>query len=373
MKNRFLLVFSASIGNGHNQAARAFIKAWEKNYPLQSQFIDFLADATIADKFSQWSYEFMIQHCPYVYDWLYRISDLPLVGSFLRNWTGFFVKSRIMKQINRCTYAPAGLVFTHPTPANAASMLKKSGKIDQPLIGIVTDYAIHQLWIDSGLDIYVIPHEDLKDRLIKAGIPVEKIYPLGIPIDQSFWDRNPQKEIIANKKLTILIAGGGWGMGPLKETWEILENHLSTPCQITLITGKNKALFNEMSPFIGKGRHELQVVGYTQEIDRYMSEADIFITKAGGLSTSESFACGTPLLLLPGRAGQEEDNCRFFDQRGAALFVNNLCDVPSQVNKIISSPQFKKYLTDSAIALGKPKAAIQAAEVVDKLLSVKDL
>ena len=55
VKNRFLLVFSASMGNGHNQAARAFIKAWEKNYPLQSQFIDFLAHATIADKFSQWS------------------------------------------------------------------------------------------------------------------------------------------------------------------------------------------------------------------------------------------------------------------------------------------------------------------------------
>jgi processive 1,2-diacylglycerol beta-glucosyltransferase len=126
-----------------------------------------------------------------------------------------------------------------------------------------------------------------------------------------------------------------------------------------------------MTPCIGTGRHELLVVGYTQQIDRYMSEADIFITKAGGLSTSESFACGTPLLLLPGRAGQEEDNCRFFDQRGAALFVNNLSDIPSQVNKIISSPQFKKYLTDSAIALGKPKAAVQAAEVVDKLLSGK--
>lgn len=366
MKNRYLLVFSASIGNGHNQAAKAFLEAWEKEHPLQGQFIDFLKDQTIFDRFIQWGYEFLIQHIPWLYDGMYRISDISWIGSLMRWQTGIFCSSQIEKAVQECAYPPAGLVFTHPTPANAASALKKKGKLPFPLIGIVTDFAIHELWKDMGLDFYVIPNEELASSLTTLGIPREKILPAGIPIGSSFWDASPSSSL-ESTTLNILVAGGGWGMGPLKDAVLSLEN-LSRPCKVTLITGKNQVLQKEMEPYIYQTKNQLEVVGYTSQMADYMKSADLFITKSGGLSTSESFACGTPLLLLPGRAGQEEDNWRFFEKHGAALAVNHVREIPFKVEQILQSSRFQKDLTVNAIQLGKPKAALQAAEAVENLL-----
>ena len=370
MTNRHLLVFSASIGNGHNQAAKAFITAWEKMYPQQSEFIDFVSHQTAMDRLAQWGYEFMIQHCPWAYEFMYRLSDLSWIGPFMRWQTGFFCDRRIQEWIDKSPVPPAALVFSHPTPANAASALKRKGKITIPLIGIVTDFAVHQLWQDPYLDLYIVPHEEFVQPLINQGIPPEKILPAGIPIGEAFWDIN----IIENnndhnaESLEILIAGGGWGMGPLKEAFLALEN-LSRPCNVTVITGKNEALKNELDLYVGKSRNNLDVVGYTSEIHKYMQKAHLFITKAGGLSTSESFACGTPLLLLPGRAGQEEDNCRFFDKHGAAFHVNSIKEIPQKVEKLLQSEEFRQELTQNAINLGKPHAAQNSAKRVEELLN----
>lgn len=366
MKNRYLLVFSASIGSGHNQAAKAFLEAWEQKYPMQGQFVDFLKEQTIFDRLTQWGYEFLIQYFSWLYDWMYRISDISWIGSFMRWQTGIFCSSRIEKTVNNCAYPPAGLVFTHPTPANAASALKKKGEISFPLIGIVTDFAIHQLWKDIGLDFYIIPNEELARSLTALGIPKEKILPAGIPIGSSFWDASPFSSLESDA-LDILVAGGGWGMGPLKEAILSLEN-LSRPCKITLITGKNHELENEMHSYVSQTKNKLEVVGYTSKMADFMKRADLFITKSGGLSTSESFASGTPLLLLPGRAGQEEDNWRFFKKHGAAQAVNHVREIPFKVEQILQSPRFQRDLTANAIHLGKPQAALRAAEAIDQLL-----
>ena len=365
MTHKYLLVFSASIGSGHNQAARAFIAAWEKQYPGQSRFIDFLAPQTIPDRFSQWAYEFMIQHCPWLYEILYRLSDLALIGPILRWQTGLFCSRRIQEAIQESQTPPAGLVFTHPTPANAASALKQNKKISEPLIGIVTDFALHQLWKDTHLDLYIVPHEEFVQPLIDLGISAERICPAGIPIGEPFW--NPNFEKATTEKMHILIAGGGWGMGPLKETCLALEA-LSTPCKITLIAGKNSALEADMKTHIPKTKHQLEVVGFTPEIHRYMQEADLFITKAGGLSTSESFASDTPLLLLPGRAGQEKDNCLFFHRYGAALYVDNISEIPAKVEDLLQSPNKIQTLMENAKKLGKPNSALHTAQAIEKLL-----
>lgn len=367
MTNRHLLVFSASIGNGHNQAAKAFIAAWEKKHPNQSQFIDFVGHQTALDRLSQWGYEFMIQHCPWAYDILYRVSDLAWIGPFMRWQSGFFCSGRIKDWVEESAIPPAALVFSHPTPANAATALKRKGKITIPLIGIITDFAAHQLWKDTALDLFIVPHEEFIKPLVDQGIDPKKILPTGIPIGEAFWEMAPHQISHHSKPLEILIAGGGWGMGPLKETVQILEN-LSQPCNITLITGKNEALKKEMDAYVPSSQNHLDIVGYTNEIHRYMEKAHLFITKAGGLSTSESFACGTPLLLLPGRAGQEEDNCRFFEKHGSAFYVNSIKEIPAQVEKVLQFEDFRKSLTDNAIKLGRPHAALDASKRVEELL-----
>ena len=51
----------------------------------------------------------------------------------------------------------------------------------------------------------------------------------------------------------------------------------------------------------------------------YMRSADLFMTKPGGLSTTEAAAMGLPMVLIDAVAGCEEHNLDFFVRRGGAV------------------------------------------------------
>ncbi len=366
MEQHHLMVISSSIGNGHNQAAKAFISGWEASGYGSAHFIDFLEAQTPPDRFAQWGYEMMIQHAPWSYEFLYRISDFNLTGSLIRTQCALSMKARLMQLIENEGKEIHGLAFTHPSPANAASWLKKKGQLSLPLAGIVTDFVIHELWADTGLDLYCVPHEEQADKLIKIGIPSHKIHATGIPISEPFWAPPiPQPQ---QAKLHLLIAGGGWGMGPLKEAYQTLES-LSVPCKVTFIAGKNQPLEEEMKNLIGHTKHDLTVLGYTDKIAEYMESADLLISKAGGLTTSEALSRGTPLLLLPGRAGQEEDNAQFIEKHGAAISLHRVKDIPRKIEELLRTPSSLVSLSENALALGRPSAAKDSANWMNQLLN----
>ena len=366
MEQHHLMVISSSIGNGHNQAAKAFISGWESSGYGSAHFIDFLEAQTPPDRFAQWGYEMMIQHAPWSYEFLYRISDFNLTGALIRNQCALSMKERLLQFIKNEEAEVHGLAFTHPSPANAASWLKKKGQLSLPLAGIVTDFVIHELWADTGLDLYCVPHEEQAEKLRKIGIPSHKVHATGIPISDAFWAPPiPKNE---QENLHLLIAGGGWGMGPLKEAYQTLES-LSAPCKVTFIAGKNQSLEEEMKSLIPHTKHDLTVLGYTNKIAEYMESADLLISKAGGLTTSEALSRGTPLLLLPGRAGQEEDNAKFIEKFGAAISLQRVKDIPEKVEELLRAPSALNALSKNALALGSPSAAKDSAKWMNQLLN----
>lgn len=85
--------------------------------------------------------------------------------------------------------------------------------------------------------------------------------------------------------------GGGLGLLPSSEA---LLRTLNSQEEIeaTVICGHNEkmlAMVREKYPAIA-------AVGYTDQVDKYMGEADLLVTKAGGLTTFEAIAAGTPCI-----------------------------------------------------------------------------
>ena len=73
-----------------------------------------------------------------------------------------------------------------------------------------------------------------------------------------------------------------------------------------------------------------------------MHSADLFLTKPGGLSTSEAAACGTPMVLINTVAGCEAHNLDFFIKSGIAV-----------------TAETPKMLADTAMALLADPARLQ--------------
>ena len=78
------------------------------------------------------------------------------------------------------------VICTHPFPCAAAAYLKKNEQVDILLAGVITDFAIHQLWVYKEVDMYFLCNASMANLLAEKGVDKWRIFDTGIPIDTSF-------------------------------------------------------------------------------------------------------------------------------------------------------------------------------------------
>jgi UDP-N-acetylglucosamine:LPS N-acetylglucosamine transferase len=98
-----------------------------------------------------------------------------------------------------------------------------------------------------------------------------------------------------------------------------------------------------------------------------MRAADLIVCKAGGLTVTESLACGLPMLFTDVTPGQEEGNARYAIQHGAGEWAKN----PTQALEILFHwlDRDHKQLDERArmaTSLGQPRAAFTVADLAWK-------
>ena len=102
--------------------------------------------------------------------------------------------------------------------------------------------------------------------------------------------------------------GGGLGLIPGGE--KLLKALNDTPgLLVTLIAGKNEALEKAAR----RDYPNIHVVGFTDQVDRYMRQAHLVLTKPGGITTFEAIATRTPLYVVLPFLEQEKGNACFIE------------------------------------------------------------
>lgn len=124
--------------------------------------------------------------------------------------------------------------------------------------------------------------------------------------------------------------------------------------QTLVVASRNAELRQQLAAEDRK--HPTDVLGFCTNMNELMSVADLIISKPGGLTTSEAMAIGRPLCVLQPIPGQESANSDFLLERGAAIKVNRLEDLPSRLEQLFSGGKLAQ-MTKAAAALGRPHAA----------------
>ena len=177
MTKKKVLIMSASIGSGHTQAARA-IEAYLRTVPEECdvEHVDFISNDVLSfDNFVKETYLRILDVFPMLYDMMYYSSQGNKKGSVVKAFLSWGLKRRMMHIINEVK--PDMLVLTHPFAAGAAALLKRQHRIDIPLVCVLTDFTIHQLWVYQQIDQYFVAASQLKDSLIAQGVDAEKVIP----------------------------------------------------------------------------------------------------------------------------------------------------------------------------------------------------
>lgn len=355
-----VLIVSASIGSGHTQAANAVKAELERQHPdIRVAVVDFLeGDNFSLNTFIKETYLKMIDVFPDMYDLLYRWSQASHNGTTVRNLMSWILKKRILRLIDR--YRPDLIVFTHPFPCGAACHLKRKEMLTIPLAGVITDYAVHRLWLYNEVDSYFVAVPDLKENLIQQGIAAEKIHITGIPISSSFGEVGaaPRTVKANDGPATILIMGGGQGLGAVVEVLTELDK-IEGQYRFVVVAGRNAGLRKDLQLLSRSLKHPVQVIGYTRRIPELMADADLLVTKPGALTCSEALAAGLPMVLVNAIPGQEEENARHLAQNGVAIWAEEKSQLNRTVQQLLANPLLLQAMREQAQRMGRPDAARQ--------------
>jgi len=266
-------------------------------------------------------------------------------------------------------FAPDAVVCTHFLPLEILATRARQEGEGAPLFCVVTDFAVHALWIMDGVTRYYVATEEARRQLIRKGQAPERVQLTGIPIDPAFARSEPPEA--PRRKLglrpdlpALLLLSGGCGVGPACELIASLRE-LTHPCQLLVVAGNNAKLKAEAKAAAATLRIPSTVYGFVNNMHELMDAADIVISKPGGLTSSEVLAKGKPLIVIDPIPGQEQRNCEYLLEASAALRHFEVEDAPYKIESLLADAPRRVRMAQNARALGRPQAAAEiVADVV---------
>jgi processive 1,2-diacylglycerol beta-glucosyltransferase len=373
-----VLLLSASSGAGHVRAAQAL----EKSFRARGDCIVEHADAMhYVSKLFQNIYEkayiTMVRRAPGVMGMLYDSTDQPWQHESRRLALDRLNTAPMIKLLNEVQ--PDLCVATHFLPAEIIAWLIARKKLHARNAIVITDFDVHAMWLCRTVDRYFVALPEAAEYLAHIGVPRDNVRVTGIPVDPLFaepLDRRAARQHFAldPHATTILIAAGGYGVGPVEQLVGSLLG-LQRPLQIVAIAGKGEQVRRKLEKMaegagtLPSGLPRLSVVGFTTDMDRYMAAADLLVGKAGGLTSSEALSRGLPMALIEPIPGQEERNADHLLEAGAAIRCNNLPAAAWKIAQLLDDPPRMERMRAAARSMARPHAAADIAEHALRLVS----
>ncbi len=215
------------------------------------------------------------------------------------------------------------IITPHLFPAEIITAMRQKGLYTPKTIFIATDYTCIPFTEETECDAYVIPAAGLAESFTDRGLPAEKLYPLGIPVRRCFSQGESRSRARAQLGLDpdrkyILAAGGSMGGGDIRKAiYTLIDLAASrSDTELIIVCGSNRKLYDELSAL---SLPKVTVIGFTDDMAGYMKAADLFVTKPGGLSSTEAAVCGVPLVHVAEIPGCETYNARYFSSHGMSI------------------------------------------------------
>ena len=395
-----VLIMSASTGGGHNRAARAIKEELESrtidNMSIECEIVDSLKLVNnTMDKVISRGYEKSALYTPKAYGSVYRFSETTIASKneFKTNPLTSLMARKFKHLLNEST--PDLIIGTHPFPMIALSTLKKNNNIHSlsrsesfykstkvdipPMISVLTDYTTHSTWIQNEIDYYIVGHEYVKELLVYEGVDSEKVKAFGIPVEKSFLSHRDRETVLTElglspEKLTVLLMGGSFGAGNIKETLEDLIA-IDRDFQILVITGRNEHLKDKLSKMLDSTIHNKNIclLGYTNKMNDILASIDVLISKPGGLTTTEALLNDVPMIVPYFIPGQEEENLDFLTNCGAALRTTKKYSLPVLLKVLIDDPSRLDNLRKNIKSIRKFDSAVNISNLVVDILTDNEL
>jgi len=339
-------IFFATIaaGGGHVAGAHAMVEVVEREYPkrFEMRVSDYMCELGISglDTFHKESWR--------------RALRRPVLARLGQRAIDAFphltiaVERRMVRDFARAAAAdlqakaPLLVVSNHGLITTGLAEAKHRFGLEVPVLTFATEvFNISAYWGEPRADGVIAASEDGRRRLVRFGVPDEKITVIGRPIRQAFLNAPPKSE--ARKRLgfedvfTCLISFGGEGVGGNARRMISALLDSGMPLQVVAITGRNEPLKRELL-LLKQNANRLRVEGFVDNMAEYLAASDVFVGKAGPSSVYEALAVGRPVLATGYAALNELGVARYVEREGLGSFVRTTEDLLREVRRYAAEP-----------------------------------
>ncbi len=324
-----VLILSCSTGGGHNAAAHAIEEEMKRRghtvtfmdpYELKGRNLDH----KVGD-----FYIHLVQRAPFLFGAAYWMGELyrRLPWRSPVYWINGRMCSRMKEYLE--THPTDVIIMTHLFPGEILTYMKNQGIQLPETVFVATDYTCIPFTEEIDCDYYVIPSAALEAEYEARGIDGRRLVPYGIPVAHAFGEPSDRAKLLdslglASDRHYLLLSGGSMGAGKIFRMAETLMDYLSVHEDTSLIVvcGSNDRLYERV--FRRYGAHpQLILLHRTDRMADYMKISDVFLSKPGGLSSTEAAASGVPLIHISPIPGCETRNKDFFAEKGMSIGAGN--------------------------------------------------
>ena len=106
------------------------------------------------------------------------------------------------------------VVCSHLFPMETLTFLRRWERCDVKCYGILSDYTCIPFLAETDLDAYFLPHSEVRELCIQAGMPAEKLIVSGMPVAARFlapMDKAAARAALGlptDKKIYLIMTGG---------------------------------------------------------------------------------------------------------------------------------------------------------------------
>ena len=208
-----------------------------------------------------------------------------------------------------------------------------------------------------------------KDKLVYVGNPVREIF------RNADKKKSREKLGIPEDDFTVFSFGGSQGSDEVNSIALEYLRRINDKEGRTLLFGTGEQFFNQVKETLNKEGivpgDNIRISAYIENMDDYISAADLIIGRAGALSIAETVACGKPAVLIP--LSWSVNNHQFFNaksiaDRGAAILVDErnmdikaVCD---DIEELYNNPEKLHSMEEASISCSTIDAADRIYEEI---------
>lgn len=339
---KIMILTSLKTGSGHKSSANAIEKKLvDAGYDTRQ--INVFELMGTKGRMMENSYIPLTTHHSEIYFTAQRFSEY--FPGVIHRMMYLMVRRGLLEKIKE--YEPDLIISVQCMFTAAISRIIRKYELNIPFyVGVIDLVDPPNVWKDKSADMTFVPTEKIREEYLSCGFDEDKVLVSGFPVRDDIIVPEKAKKI--KDRINILMVNSSTDLD--KNIRFLEEVSKLKNVKIDFICGLDKKLYETLTQMKEKGqiREDVNIHDFVNNMNEFMANSHIIMTKAGPNVIIESIRSGTAIVISGHIHGQEDNNYKYVVDNGYGIKCEDPEKIYEVLNDFIGEGKLEKCLENIA-------------------------